>query len=330
MKAQAVVFSASNKVELREVTLSPVGDNDVVIDVEYSAISPGTERWCLTGKFHYGDSCYYTFPLVPGYQHCGRIVSTGSSVTALKEGDRVFACNSRFNEIECFNWGGHCSMSINPQEGVIPVPETVSSDVAAFLVVAQVGYNGGTRPPVNPGDVAVVIGDGLIGQFVAQTLRARGAYVIVAGKGDLNRLEYAQKYSCDLAVDTARENLKSVVTDIAPDGAQIVVEAIGIHDNITTAYDILSHNGHLVLNGFYPVSNMVDLNPMSIKEITIYNPAAYNRTRFMNTLDLIAKKKIDIQSLITHIIKPEDAPVAYEKYVLHNDVFSLGVVIDWQ
>lgn len=331
MKAKAVVFTEKGKIDVRELTLGKMADNEVMIDVEYSAISPGTERWCLTGMFHYGKECYYTFPLVPGYQHAGYIAAVGKDVTSLKVGDRAFACNSRFEEVPCFNWGGHCSMSVNAEEAVIKLPDNVSFKDAAFLVLAQVGYNGGSRPSLDAGDVAVVIGDGLIGQFVAQTLRTRGAYVIVAGKGDFERLEYARKYSCDVTVDIAKEDLKAEVAKIASDGVRVVVEAIGLPENTEIAYDLLTcNNGQYVLNGFYPIEHKVDLNKLSWKEITVHNPAGYTRQRFLNTLNLIGKKKLNVGSLITHTIKWTDAPKAYENLLLNRKEFSMGIAIDWK
>ena len=330
MKAKAVVFAAKNKIEIQELTLDELADDEVMMDVEYSAISPGTERWCLTGQFHYGCECDYSFPLVPGYQHAGRVTEVGKNVTSLKPGDRVFASGTRLKEVPSYNWGGHCSIGINRDFTIMKLPDNVSLIDASFMIVAQVGYNGGSRPPVEPGDLAVVIGDGLIGQFVAQTLRARGAYVIVAGKGDAERLEYARKYSCDMTIDTAKEDLKAAVAKIAPEGAKIAVEAIGLPENTAIATDILAHSGHYVLNGFYPVEHRVDLNPLSLKEITVHNPASSTLPRMDKTLELIERKKLNVNSLITHQIKFPDAPKAYEDLLLNRKEFSLGIAIDWR
>ena len=50
MKSQAVVFTARNQVEYREVDCHDPGPNDVVIDVEHSWISNGTEGSFLRGE----------------------------------------------------------------------------------------------------------------------------------------------------------------------------------------------------------------------------------------------------------------------------------------
>jgi len=328
MKTQAIVFTEKNHVQRQQVVLDDMADNEVMVDVEYSFISPGTERWCLTGQFHYGSEQNYPFPLVPGYQHAGCVKAVGKAVTSVKPGDRVFAAFSRFQNLHA-KWGGHCSVSVNQENDVIALPPDVSTLEASALVIAQVGYNGGSRPPVQKGDLAVVLGDGLIGQFVAQTLRGRGAYVIIAGKGDAQRLACAQKYSADKTLDTAKVSLKDEVLKYRPEGAQIFVEAIGLTETHSLAYDLLAHNGHYVLNGFYPVANRVDLNPLSLKEITVYNPASFTRARMEETLKRLAQKKLNIAALVTHTVKSADAPCAFINLVLERKDFSLGIAIDW-
>lgn len=329
MKTEAIIFEDRNKVNLTQLTLDEMANDDVLIDVEYSFISPGTERWCLQGNMHYGQEADNAFPFVPGYQHVGTIQETGKNVSSVKVGDKVFSSFNRFIDMN-HKWGGHSSISLNKEDFVYRLPENIDPLAASALVLAQVGYNGASRPPVTPGDIALVMGDGLIGQFVAQTLRMRGAYVIITGKGDAKRMEYARKFSCDMTIDTAKQDLKTELSKIAPDGVKIAVEAIGVNNNLILALDLLAYNGHLVLNGFYPHTNTVDLNKFSLKEITIYNPADFRRQRMEATLDLIDKGKLKIAELITHIIKPEDAPQAYNDLLIERKFFSLGIAIDWR
>jgi 2-desacetyl-2-hydroxyethyl bacteriochlorophyllide A dehydrogenase len=328
MKTKAVIFAQKNTIIVDDVILPEIADNEVLVDVAYSFISPGTERWNLTGKFFYGDKPVNRYPLVPGYQKTGTVKVVGKNVTAVKKGDRVFAPFSRFEDVTMW-WGGHCSYSLNREEDLIKLPDNVDFIDAAALVILQVGYNGGIRPPVDPGDVAVVIGDGLIGQFVAQTLRGRGAYVIIAGKGDKERMQYAAKYSCDLTIDTAEVDLGEEVRKIVPDGAKIVVEAIGYQNNTETAMKLIANNGHYVLNGYYPGENKIDMNPVSFKEVTIYNPASFRRPRMLKALKLLEQNKYNVKSLVTHIVKSSDAVAVYENMVLNRNEFSLGIAIDW-
>jgi 2-desacetyl-2-hydroxyethyl bacteriochlorophyllide A dehydrogenase len=329
MKTEAIVFNDKNKVTLETVTLPEISDDEVLVDVEYSCISPGTERSCLMGRFYYGEQQNYSFPFVPGYQHAGRVKAVGRAVSSLQPGDRVFAQFSRF-ENRASKWGGHCSMSLNKEYDVVKLPDGVQTMDASALVILQVGYNGGSRPPVEPGNIAVVFGDGLIGQFVSQTLRSRGAYVVIVGRGNEKRMALARKYSCDKVISMVHQDYIEEIKKMAPNGVKIVVEAVGTSENFKPAFDLLAHNGHFVLNGFYPQQNRVDLNPFSIKEITIYNPASIQRDRLEKTISWLAQGKLDVRNLITHVVKVTEAPNAFHDLILNRKEFSLGVIIDWK
>lgn len=330
MKTHALVFTAKNEVEVQEIQLPKLHDNEVLIDVHYSFVSPGTERWVLTGEFFYGQTCQsYSFPLVPGYQKTGVVIETGTSVKNFKKGDRVFATFNRFESPFCW-WGGHSAMSVSREDNVYALPGEVDLKAASALTIMQVGFNGGSRPPVKPGDTALVIGDGLIGQFVAQTLRSRGAYVVIAGKGDKQRLEIAKKHSCDEVVDTDETCLENYLAERFPGGVNIAAEAIGIHDITRNAYKYIAYDGHFVLNGFYPHENNVDLNPYSLKEITVYNPASIIPARVLQTIRAAACGKIDSTGLITHTINGMQGDKAFKDLVLNKREFSLGVVFDWR
>ena len=329
MKTQAIVCTERNRLVLQEVELGPLEDDEVLVEVHSSFISPGTERWCISGQFYYGDKTDYGWPFVPGYQKAGVAMQVGRDVRSIKPGDRVFASLGRFADMRMM-WGGHSAYCRGKEEEVIPLPAGMSFHEASALIIVQVGWNGGSRPPVEVGDVAVVLGDGLIGQFVAQALRARGAHVIVVGRSNKRRLEYARKFSCDQTVELAAQDLRAELKAVAPAGANIVVEAIGTHDNTPLACELLAHDGHYVLNGFYTGHNPVDLNPFSLKEITVYNPASFTRARMESALAVLASGKMTVAPLITHVVKPADAPEAYQNLVLNPREFSLGIVIDWK
>jgi len=76
--------------------------------------------------------------------------------------------------------------------------------------------------------------------------------------------------------------------------------------------------------------NPVDLNPISLKEITVYNPASFTRPRMEKALKALAAGKLSAAPLITHVVKPQDAPQAYQDLVLAPKESSLAIVIDWR
>ncbi|GHU81132.1 hypothetical protein AGMMS49992_34320 [Clostridia bacterium] len=68
MKTTKIVFTSVGKAELMKFDVPPVGENSVLVEMEYTAISAGTERANLTNMPNIGDSISGTpFPKILGY-----------------------------------------------------------------------------------------------------------------------------------------------------------------------------------------------------------------------------------------------------------------------
>lgn len=330
MKSPAIIFPEPGRAVVDEVPIPDLRDDEVLVDIQYSALSPGTERWCLTGKLDVPDEPPVAFPHLPGYQAAGVVREVGSAVLGLSPGDRVFSRNCRAPD--GWNgswWGGHAGVHVAPADSVIKLPDTVSLREASGLLLAQVGYNGASRPPVTPGDVAVVIGEGLVGQYAAQVLRYRGARVILSGLVP-ERLDMAARYSADEVFDASRRgDLAGYVRAHHPGGIAIAVDTASAARTVRMAAGLLARNGHLVMNGFYPPpESMVDWHWLRGRELTLYCPNSRTRARLEATLGLIAEGAMKVEELVTHELALADAPRAYAM-LLDPAAPFLGVVIRW-
>lgn len=67
----AVVFEQPQHLSLMELNLAQLHEGDVVVDVEWSGISTGTEKLLWSGKMPPFPGMGY--PLVPGYESVGRV-----------------------------------------------------------------------------------------------------------------------------------------------------------------------------------------------------------------------------------------------------------------
>src|SRR5436190_9067706 len=96
--AAAVWFARARSVELRTEELAETGPDDVRVRASLSAISHGTEMLVYRGEVD-ADlaldlptlSGGFGFPLKYGYASVGRVIARGCGVTAVHEGDLVFA-----------------------------------------------------------------------------------------------------------------------------------------------------------------------------------------------------------------------------------------------
>src|SRR5271165_1162755 len=71
----AVVLERPEQLVLSRLDLNVPGDEDVVVDMEWSGISTGTERLLWSGRMPPFPGLGY--PLVPGYESVGTISDAG-------------------------------------------------------------------------------------------------------------------------------------------------------------------------------------------------------------------------------------------------------------
>ena len=76
MKTSAVVHERPQQLALRPLDLEEPGAEDLVVDIEWSGISTGTEKLLWNGRMPMFPGMGY--PLVPGYESVGRVRSAGA------------------------------------------------------------------------------------------------------------------------------------------------------------------------------------------------------------------------------------------------------------
>ncbi|MBI2940089.1 MAG: zinc-binding alcohol dehydrogenase [Chloroflexi bacterium] len=374
MKSPAIIFSRPNEVEIGEVEVpDALGPTDVLVRTQHSGLSTGTERWLLTGRFHRAVSPVggeRSFPLVPGYQKVGVVERVGREVRAFTPGDRVFCTVGQItagakprdaNRAR----GGHLLYSVQDQTEVISVPARIDARAVAGLVLVQVGWNGASRPPLRPGDAALVVGDGLVGQYAAQALRARGARVLLSGRRPF-RLDLARRYSADAVHHAWTEGelaraVERFTAEVGPRpptppgllslpemspaeaalrdgraesdarGVDVVVDTTGSREAVRQEAGLLRHNGHLVLLSWYPEpENELLEDWLHGREIAMYGTGGYRRPRLLATLAAIADGQLRPGELVTHHAPVTEAPRLYRELLLEKREDFLGVVFDWE
>jgi len=97
---RAIVFPGVNQIEIRDVTVPPPGETEILVQTLYSMVSTGTELRVLAGEYGAKDA----FPLFPGFSSIGRVMQAnylaevsinpfnffaGEGVTILTPADRT-------------------------------------------------------------------------------------------------------------------------------------------------------------------------------------------------------------------------------------------------
>ncbi|MGH2403334.1 MAG: alcohol dehydrogenase catalytic domain-containing protein, partial [bacterium] len=182
----------------------PLGDYELLVRTEVSALSPGTETRVYTGldaeRFRYRVS--YPFPL--GYNNVGRIVAAGPKVETYKLGQRIFSRmphQSRYIVAErALGEAGRPSSANVPMsyDVIAPVPDDVPSEWAVFTHLLTLGFNALHSGQYRFGENVVVIGLGIVGLGAVCMAHLAGARVGAIGNG-ASRLAVAQALGADVA-----------------------------------------------------------------------------------------------------------------------------------
>lgn len=335
MRTDAVVFTAPNTVELGTVACREAGPDDVVVRTTHSWISNGTEGSYLRGERVDGDKAWiegdkWPFPVVAGYQKIGIVEWIGDNIRDLEIGERVFVTIG-FVEGMHHEYAGQVRHSVTPRSEVYKLPPTDDPLKYAGMVLTQVGFNGGMRPQFEQNAVAVVGGDGMVGQWTAQTLANRGARVILLGRRamrlDLFRSWATSRGYASACINTREEtdlDLESVF-GVKP---SVGVDTVGSLEMMDTFSTQMHRFGHLVSAGFYGTDDRFALQPARYGEHTIHLVSGWTRSRMEDTRKELQADKLDTLSLITHRFPVTEAPAAWEAIESH-DPSVLGVILEW-
>ena len=332
MQAKAVVFPAPNRVEVRNVSCPDPGPGDAVVRVTHSWISNGTEGSFLRGERIAGDTAYregdpWPFPIVAGYQKIGVVEWVGKDIADLAVGETVFCAMGKVEGM-FQSMGGQVSPSVSPRSQIWKLPEGVDPLAFAGLVLTQVGYNCGQRAcPCRIGDAAVVLGDGMVGHWAAQTLAWRGARTLLVGRHDDRLARFASGPS-RRTVNAKAEDWLAAVRRWLPGGVQVVVDTVGSLQALHEIMPLMRREGHIVSAGFYGTDDLLSVQPLRNWELSVHMVSGWTQRRMDETVALVANGVLDTLPLITHRFPADRAGDAWELIESKREPV-LGVILEW-
>lgn len=171
------------------------------------------------------------------------------------------------------------------------------------------------RAATGLGDTVVVMGAGPIGCLHVIIAKARGASVIVSEPSPVRR-QLAERCGPDAIVDPSAEDLGARVRQMtAGVGADIVICANPIAETQTQAVQIVRKRGKVILFGGLPKADpmvTLDSNRIHYGEIEVVGSFSYHPTVHQRALDLIRRKVIDADLLVTHTFDLREVGKAFE------------------
>jgi 3-hydroxyethyl bacteriochlorophyllide a dehydrogenase len=314
MKTMAIVLEQPEHIVFNALELTPPGDDDVVVDIEYSGISTGTEKLLWNGRMPEFPGMGY--PLVPGYESVGRVVQAGSTA-GHRVGDRVFVPGARcYGEVRGL-FGGAASKIVAGGSRLVPVSETLG-ERAVLLALAATAYHavsgGGKRFPIVPPDL--IVGHGVLGRLLARMVVVAGFAPPTVWETNPRRAGGATGYAVLHPDEDPRRDYRAVY-DVSGD-AQILDRLISR----------LAPGGEVVLAGFYTDPLQFNFAPAFMREAQIRCAAEWQKPDLLAVSELAETGRLSLDGLITHHDDPIHADAAYR--TAFGDSDCLKMVLDWR
>ena len=306
----AVVIEAPERLSLSRVDLLPPTESDVVVDIEWSGISTGTERLLWSGRMPAFPGMGY--PLVPGYESVGRISAVGADAAGRRVGDRVFVPGSRGFEGVRGLFGGAAARLVVPSARVTPVGDHLG-ERAVLLALAATAHHALAAPGALPPDL--IIGHGVLGRLLARVAIARGSPAPTVWERNAARVGAANGYPVVAPEDDPRRDYRSVY-DVSGDSSIL-----------DTLIGRLAPGGEVVLAGFYVEPLAFTFAPAFMREARIRVAAEWKQPDLDAVLGLVESGRLSLDGLITHRHGVDAAAEAYRQ--AFGDPACLKMVLDW-
>jgi predicted dehydrogenase/threonine dehydrogenase-like Zn-dependent dehydrogenase len=282
-----------------------------------------------------------------GYSLCGVVTEVGAGASEFHVGQLVAAAGNEYALHAEYNW--------IPVNMCVPVPRDVAPQHAAFSTVGAIAMQGVRQAEVQLGEVALVIGLGLVGQLVVRLLVAAGVRVVGLDMipDRCQRAEEAGAAGCGAPDGEGLAAVEQVLAELTGGrGADHVLLAAGGHSNgpVELAARLARDRARVVDIG----KTRLDLpwNAYYDKELDVrfsrsYGPGRYDdryelegidypagyvrwteRRNLECFLDLLAHKDIEVESLITGTFPIDSATAVYDDLAA-GTLPAVGVLLEY-
>jgi NADPH:quinone reductase len=290
-----------------EVEAPTAGEGEVLVKIAYAGLN-FFDTLLIEGKYQVRPKP----PFSPGAEFSGHVVALGQGARGFEVGDRVM---------------GLCSYGAAAEQIAISTNRlTKISDGLALDKAAGLSVTYGTslhalkqRAEIKPGETLLVLGaSGGVGLAAVEIGKAMGARVI-AGASSEEKLAFARRFGASETINTANDDLRARLKEIAPKGVDVVYDPVG-GPLTEAALRSLAWKGRLLVIGFasgeiprpplnIPLLKGCDIRGVYWGEFTAREPEAHRE----NMAQLMDWAKSGILSVHVHATYPlEDYQKAFE------------------
>lgn len=316
---KAVMIEKPGEIHIAEVPSRACSETDAVIRVKMAGIC-GSD----IGAFR-GTNGLVSYPRVIGHEIAGEVISIPENTKGIKAGDRVVVdpylyCGKCYpcsiGRTNCCNDlkvlgvhvdGGMTEVISHPAEMLIKIPDNITWELAPMAEPLTIALHGIHRLKLKKGEHIAISGAGTIGLLAALVALAYEATPILIDVIE-ERLAFAKQLGINCCINLRTDSLQDKISEYTNQKlCECVMEASGANAAIRSAFDIVCHAGRLALTGWPSKETAIPTDIITRKEIDVYG-ARTSAGEFEEALMLMAENKVNVEPLLTKVVRVEDAP----------------------
>jgi threonine dehydrogenase-like Zn-dependent dehydrogenase len=199
-----------------------------------------------------------------------------------------------------------------PTSNLIEVPASIADEEAVFVeplaaaanILEQIDLAANTR--------VAIIGDGKLAQLICRVLAQTGCALTIIGKHTeklaLLADTRARRLCLTVAGNDALEAQSWLEAQALNQFFDVVVEASGAATGLPMAISLTRPRGAIVMKSTYQGQSATDLSQVVVNELHIIGSRC---GRFSPAIDLLARRTVDVRSLISHEFAVEEGLAAF-------------------
>lgn len=283
---QAVVLEKPNELIFRANYKDPIpADDEVLIEVHFAAICGSDIRRIVKGEAH-------IFPIIPGHEIIGEVISCGNCVSKDWIGKRVVVvplipcmkcdqCNSGFFS-SCPNYsfigsrrnGGFAEMISVPASNILEISHEGNPIKQVLIEPTTIASHALRRGGLKENQSIGILGCGSIGLLIFRLAKwRRGSYVFAFDIDD-SKLFFAKKIGADFTRNILKDPIESnqLSNEDVLNCVDICFETAGQIQSLINALSLTKPGGRIVCIGNLPTGQNLPSEIIEIilrKELTI-------------------------------------------------------------
>ncbi|HOW64514.1 MAG TPA: galactitol-1-phosphate 5-dehydrogenase [Candidatus Paceibacterota bacterium] len=327
---KALILTEYKHLEMTEMPLPECGPEELRVRVQSCGI-------CGSDVHGYDGSTGRRIPpIVMGHEAAGIVEAIGQKVTRFRPGDRItfdstiycgrceycrlgqvnLCDHRRVLGVSCGDYRQHGAFAeyvVVPELTSYRLPDELSFEHAAMVEAVSIAFHAVNRARPRLGEIALVVGTGMIGLLVIQALRLSGCKRIIAVDLSDHRLKLAIHGGATHAFRADSPGLTAEIQALTEKrGADLAFEVVGAPVPFQTSVLNLRKGGRVVLVGNLAAQVTFPLQAAVTRELALLGSCA-STTEYPACIDALASGRITVASLISASAPLEEGPIWFDR-----------------